>query len=238
MPSRADVETLQAANRGLVTLARRDLQAFWSTLDLTRPERARDLLLEFMPALVEQYGEVAASVAADWYDDLRAAQRGPGGYRAQMASGAEVAAVQGSTRYGAGHLFTEAPSSMLPHLTLEVSRFVLQAGRNTLVQSASRDPWKPRWARVPSGAETCAFCLMLASRGPVYLSEAAAGKQGMNAYHGDCDCVPTPIFPTDDLPEGYDPDALYAQYEEARAVAGSHRTKDILSALRQEQGIH
>ena len=54
------------------------------------------------------------------------------------------------------------------------------------------------WARVLTGAESCGYCAMLASRGPVYKSKAAAlyvttrskrYKAGeMNKYHDDCDC--------------------------------------------------
>lgn len=46
-----------------------------------------------------------------------------------------------------------------------------------------------RWARVPDiGA--CNFCMMLATRGAVYLSrESAAGKGG---YHSHCRCLPVP----------------------------------------------
>lgn len=236
MPTRSDVERLQAVNRGVVALARRDLNAFWSTLDLTKPEAARDALLRFVPALVEQYGEVAASVAADWYDDLRVAAGGRSRFSAALADGVNPEAVAGTTRYGAGHLFTDAPAGMLDFLQVAVSKFVLQPGRDTVIRSASRDPMRPRWARVPSGAETCAFCLMLASRGPVYLTETSAGQ--MRKYHGDCDCLPTPVFARDELPEGYDPEELYAKYQEARSVAGSGSTKQILSALREEQGIN
>lgn len=46
-----------------------------------------------------------------------------------------------------------------------------------------------RWARVPS-ASACDFCMMLATRGAVYLSrESAAGKGG---YHSSCRCLPVP----------------------------------------------
>lgn len=48
------------------------------------------------------------------------------------------------------------------------------------------------WARVLVGAENCAFCAMLASRGAVYKSEATAGfvAHTVNAsgVGGDCDC--------------------------------------------------
>lgn len=235
MPSRADVETLRSANAGLVRLAKRDLEAFWASLDLSQPEATRDALLRFMPALTDLYGEAAATVAADWYDEVRAADGVRGSFVAEMASTAPPAQVQARTRYAAGHLFTSQPESMLGFLSTEVvSKYVLQPGRDTLSLSAARDG--ARWARVPSGAETCAFCLMLASRGFVYESESSAGSR--SKYHGDCDCTVVPDWSDDPRLDGYNPDDLYAKYREARAAAESKTTEGILSYLREQQGIN
>jgi hypothetical protein len=47
------------------------------------------------------------------------------------------------------------------------------------------------WARVLTGPRSCAFCAMLASRGPVYTSETSAlykGGERVDKYHDDCDC--------------------------------------------------
>ena len=59
------------------------------------------------------------------------------------------------------------------------------------------------WARVLSGAENCGFCVILASRGPVYSSAENAGRgeasdrdyaAGVNTYHANCDCLAVPIY--------------------------------------------
>lgn len=63
------------------------------------------------------------------------------------------------------------------------------------------------WARVLTGQENCGFCVMLASRGPVYETAQTAGRirasaefravngrQWMNSYHPNCDCVVVPIY--------------------------------------------
>ena len=63
---------------------------------------------------------------------------------------------------------------------------------------------------------------MLASRGPVYLTEESAGA--FTKYHAHCDCKVVPFWHTvedgksrrrsvDMSVEGYDPNALYEQYE-------------------------
>lgn len=55
-----------------------------------------------------------------------------------------------------------------------------------------------RWARIPTGAYTCAFCLVLASRGPVYYTSTSAKLNGFD--HDDCDCVCVPVYDDDNYP--------------------------------------
>lgn len=75
-----------------------------------------------------------------------------------------------------------------------------------------------RYARVPSGLETCAFCFMLASRGFVYWGEEEAGGYG-HSYHSHCDCIIVPGFSKDSgvnpdaQIEGYKPSELYDRYK-------------------------
>lgn len=68
---------------------------------------------------------------------------------------------------------------------------------------ASQGRQPKSWARVLTGAENCGFCVMLASRGPVYSSAAEAGRgqasdrdyaAGINTYHTNCDCLVVPIY--------------------------------------------
>ena len=84
---------------------------------------------------------------------------------------------------------------------------------------AERQELKPRnkegkavrgWARVATGRETCEFCLMLVSRGPVYESARSAGlnlsnteaviandkaiNDAMTQWHVGCDCIVVPVF--------------------------------------------
>lgn len=87
---------------------------------------------------------------------------------------------------------------------------VKRMANRTMTRNAARDG--VRYARVPTGAETCGWCLMLASRGFVYASEKTAGAT--DHYHNDCDCKIMPEFGDTEI-EGYDPDALYDVYSEA-----------------------
>lgn len=80
------------------------------------------------------------------------------------------------------------------------ARAVLQ-GRRVLEPLAERRVFISGWARVPTGAWTCPFCLLLASRGPVYRSNTVldggtgfAGAFSANAYHPNCDCIAVPVY--------------------------------------------
>ena len=76
-----------------------------------------------------------------------------------------------------------------------------------------------RYARVPSGKETCAFCFMLASRGFVYHTKQSAGEGFGHSYHRHCDCIIVPGFhegtgiSADAQIEGYKPSKLYERYK-------------------------
>lgn len=210
MADRADVDRQRAEQAAVSARARAALDRFWGGLDLQDPQGSRDALVAFLPDLVASYGEAAAVVAADWYDDMREAAGAPHGFHAGLGDLVPDEAVVARARYGAQHLWTENPDQTRRFLLGVVDQYVKQAARNTLVQAGRRDPWKPRFARVPRGTVTCGFCLMLASRGPVYLTEKTAG--GFTKFHGLCDCQIVPIGPNDPLPDGYDPDALYGEY--------------------------
>ena len=81
-----------------------------------------------------------------------------------------------------------------------VGREVMNGGRKTLIQAVPNDPIGGNkgvlWARVQGGGESCAFCWMLISRGPVYHSAESAGfiGIGMDEWHPNCDCQVVPVF--------------------------------------------
>lgn len=87
--------------------------------------------------------------------------------------------------------------------------------RTRTLHLVDADPARPRWARVPVGRTTCAFCLLLASRGFEYTSASAAGAEVK--FHAGCDCAVVPSWGKTPLAvEGYDPDKLYELYEAAQ----------------------
>lgn len=230
MTTRNDVERLSGASARIVTLARRDLAAAFGSLNLANPEAVRDALLEIVPALVREYGDVAATVSAEWYEEVRAGQVG-GSYFAQTADTFPDGQMAATVRREAGHLWSDNQAKALAALSGSLQRFVLYSSRETVARNVQRDPARPRYGRVPRGARTCAFCSLLASRGFVYHSERTAGQ--FDDWHDDCRCAVVMEWDAEGHHiEGYDPDALYDKYMAARDATGSGDPNTILAAMR------
>lgn len=94
------------------------------------------------------------------------------------------------------------------------------------------------WARVPTGAETCGWCLMLCSRGPVYKHADSAGlnlqdkyalqdydagqeidPEDMEQWHAGCDCKVVPVFDTRSWPGKEQADSALELWKEASRLA-------------------
>lgn len=78
----------------------------------------------------------------------------------------------------------------------------------------SLQPGDIAFARVPTGAETCTYCMMLASRGFVYHSEESAG----HADHRGCNCLIIAGIHGSSYVEGVDIDEQYRTWKELASV--------------------
>lgn len=200
-------------DRGIVSLAVRDLERVWASLPLSDPPQARNALLGAVPQITTTYGEVAAGVAADRFDELRESAGVGGVSPVVMADPMPEQWVRKQVRFGAKHLFGPSPEQTLAFLKVAVSKYALRPSRETMIFSTERDG--ARWARVPTGLENCDFCLMLSSRGFVYRSEESGGAA---SFHGRCDCTVVPDWSQFPTLTGYDPDALLVQWRASVAA--------------------
>lgn len=234
MPTQAELAEYVKANQSVRKLALRDIGTLWAKLVDLPAAGQRDALLEAMPLLVARFGEIAGTVAADFYELQRDYAGGVRSFMVEIADVADTEAVRASTRWAVDPLFREEMDrdAVLRRLGEVLDDRALGQGKRTLVANAQRDPAKPKVARVPVGT-TCAWCRMLASRGAVYASQATA----LAASHAHCDCVPTPLWADSQMPVGYDPEDLYEQYRRAAKAAGSGSPKAITAELRKQQGI-
>lgn len=94
------------------------------------------------------------------------------------------------------------------------------------------------WARVLTGAESCGFCAMLASRGPVYKSKKSASDAGGvdgKAYHDNCDCEVVLVREDQDWVGREEYEALEHLWASSTAgTNGKSALKAFTAALNQE----
>jgi hypothetical protein len=171
-------------------------------------------------------------VAADWYDELRAAEVVRGRFESILAPTVPVEFVEKEVRFGAQHLFTSDPNQTLAFLAGVASKYVLQPGRDTIATSTARDPAASGWHR-ETRHNSCDFCRLLAGRGGVY-KEATADF----AAHHHCHCVAVPSWDAD-APEvdvkQYVASQRTSTMSEAQREAHRERVREYLEAYREDQ---
>lgn len=126
---------------------------------------------------------------------------------------------------------------------------VENGGRRAIRNAVDKDPIVLGWARVATGRETCGFCLMLVSRGPVYQDAESAGLNAddttaleildegdteafnelMTRFHPNCDCKVVPVF---DRADWQGRDDYLAARDTWREVTKGFSGRDALNAFR------
>lgn len=137
----------------------------------------------------------------------------------------------------------DAPPSSVGEIQIRIARTVENAGRQQIIKAVKTEPVEKilrGWARVATGRETCAWCLMLVSRGPVYYSAETSGlylddesalrmiaagtdvSEYMEEWHDGCDCKVVPVFKRDGWEQsagGQAAKRALAQWDDATKVA-------------------
>lgn len=223
-----DVQQLARTQNRAGDVAERRMRALWKRLPIDDLGTLEDALYQLYPRLVEESAEVASSAALEWYEKQREAEGVAKAYSPVMPAGLvdenEAAEIVGAAirdlREGTGR------ARVLARLTDGARKLISDAGRATTQHAAERDPNKPRYARVPTGAETCAWCMLWASRGFVYKSEETAQFE---KSHVKCDCQIVPSWDAHPRVRGYDHtqyERMYQQAVDDLADEGT-RTDDI-----------
>lgn len=147
--------------------------------------------------LMEQYGMPAAELGAQWYE--LCAREGGADVNAALLGDLNFSRIDARLKRRLQKYLDEEEDL---DTTLEFVLDLLEdeihiASRDQIIQNLDRDEKENRrtnrrsragYARVPVG-DTCAWCIMLASRGYVYRSYESAGGLDPDHYHAHCDCV-------------------------------------------------
>lgn len=156
----------------------------------TNPDRTRDALVAATPDIVAYYSDGTAALAADHYDDLRAAADAPGRYTAEPVVRLREEKIRTGALWAVEPLYRPEPDRALAiqRISDVVQYETARPFRDTITLNTRRDPASVGWQRVTSGS-SCKFCSMLAGRGAVYRAASARF-----ASHPGCDCAAAPVF--------------------------------------------
>lgn len=191
MPSTAEEARLDLAV--LTGVAMAEIYALLAELREAPAASVRDVLLDVLAELGDAYGEGAAVLAADWYDELREFAGVPGRFRASPAPSVDRARWEALARWGVDPLYAENPDHALAvnRVAGGLQRTVADRHRLTIVDNSIHDPQASGWSRVSVG-ETCGFCRMLVDRGAVYTEAGVTFRS-----HDLCDCAASPSWDSD-----------------------------------------
>lgn len=235
--SRAVIDRYVKSLTGIRSAAAEQLRRGLAAIDMDGPNAYQQVL-----ALMRQVNlgsnALAGQYTAAFYDAMRKAQTGSelgavafDAYDETKTARAAGAAVNAGRERG-----REAAADVLMS---RIGFDIKNTSSITMFGNGKRDRLKPRFARVPSGVETCSFCIMLASRGFVYYN----GKNGEKVHnHDNCRCVYVPGFNVDMKVEGYDPDSYYDMYRNPDKYpelkeARNARRREIYAERKQAQPI-
>ena len=177
----------------------RDLLVLWQSVEPTDLARTIGRFTAAATVLVRERNRESSALAAAYFRGFRAAEGIPGSVTPRTAevphSARIAAAVRGSALSGiinarqAGFSPQAAARNGFVKASGKTTKLVLDGSRETLRLSGRSDRQAARWQRVTSG-EPCWWCAMLASRGPVFLSEESGGFEA----HDHCACEPEIVY--------------------------------------------
>lgn len=182
--------------------ALRSLLALWPAFSMRDIDASWLVLETALMLLVTQARSQSSSIATAYYLSFRNAEgiRGPVPVDPPPMPVWEVAARRSLTVTGpvaakqaiaAGRPPAEARDIALVRLSGSVGRLTLDGGRNVITGMVNAEPHRIGWIRVTSPSP-CAFCAMLATRGPIYREETVGFQS-----HDHCACTAEPIVRND-----------------------------------------
>lgn len=209
----ATTQTHRRAQGTLAALVVRDVLGLWSLLDPRRLDATAPAWLRLVLPLLDRHRQTSARLSSDYYQRFRAIEvpdvapfipaprSEPDAWRRPAEVSLLVTGPSTVKRLsGNGIDPDQAADTAGPAVAAAAIRLVADAGRTLLDNAIEADPIAEAWMRVTS-AKPCAFCAMLASRGPVYPSESAAldtTRGGVRErYHDGCACTVEPVFGPD-----------------------------------------
>jgi hypothetical protein len=215
--SSAGASRWRAAQLGLTALLLRDLRGLRRLINPDRLQATVPPWMEAVAALVGQYAELSATLAADFYDGEREAADVPGVFTVPLAEPPPDEQVDASMRWATKDIWDRDPGAVTAaqleplearldaafvKADMATQKLIADVGRETVRQAVRQDREAEAYARV-AALGACFFCKLLASRGSVYATAETAGREADDRFSGDasvvkfhnnCHCGILPVF--------------------------------------------
>lgn len=197
-------------------VARLIRHAFYRFLDPHNLRASTPKLVAAVEAIATHYGRAAAAAAVNEYRRAQHVAGGPANTRIPLPapiSRDEITRLVDDAVTGLyGNVTTDTVDVAEQHLEDSVSQLVFDQGTTALSNATLADTRAKGWARVPEPG-CCAFCALLATRGPVYkagsftASNAQFTGPGDVKVHDHCRCGIEPVF------NAYEPSAQIRDWQ-------------------------
>ncbi|MGW0780322.1 VG15 protein [Streptomyces sp. NPDC002913] len=202
------------AQRGLSRLLLRDVGRLWRLFSPAQPASFPDWL-EAAREVVAGYGDMSASLAAEFYEAQRADADVPDAFRVPLADSPPAEQSESSLRWASHDVWpqddeVEVQRELLTsrlavaerRIEAVTQKLVADQGRETVRQAVRQDRQAVGYARA-AALGACSFCKLMASRGMVYKTAGTAGRDAngkfsgdasVAKFHNDCHCGVIPVF--------------------------------------------
>lgn len=174
--------------RRLAALTVAQMRQLWRLLDPENLPASSEDWLTATVAMIERNHAASAALSARYFVQFRQTEVRDGAFQLPPApilnreQATTSLTVTGISRVAQGKAAVDTAAAA-------AVRLVLNGGRGMLVDAVEADPVALGWIRVTDG-DPCAFCALLASRGPTFKSRGSAGFQA----HDSCACTAEPVY--------------------------------------------
>lgn len=184
MVSLDDVEEFRSGVTGAADEARdwvaSELSGYMAEHPAATVEGLRERAIDALLTADSSFSERACELSAQMFE-----RTCPGMRPAVLADAMPREDAEAIARYQAGKLREDDREGFVSQVAQAARDRAMRRSSETTAKNAARNASRGvRYARIPTGGETCPWCLMLASRGFAYRSASAATHS-----HRHCDCI-------------------------------------------------
>jgi hypothetical protein len=201
-------------------------------------EQARGLLFELTPLVVAEYGQAAAALGLEWYEELREESSASRPFTPLAVTplredylASAIADATASLREIEADFQRELDESVAKLMAVAEEE-VARSFRATITDNTADDPDALGWRRF-ARPEACKFCKMLADKGAIYTAETArfaahGAVMSGERKGGNCMCIAGPAFGGKEIWAEATP-MQYVASQKTRTPAQRERLREYLN---------